>query len=175
MFNGSALDNTLFIFYFSMLISILQSRPVSTVLSIIFCNPSLSFANTSKSSAYLTIVILLPRILKSHLSSCASLASHSSQKLMRVQNLPISILLVSSRLTLILCCTCRFPFIHRFLESILIVVTIFTNFFHFTWSKVFFQSTKKWYTFALISKSFLKVILICSLRSPVPFPPISSY
>ena len=144
------------------------------------CNTFSSLAISTRSSAYFTVWIICPPMLKSPSPSRASLVRHSLYKLNRIGDkqhpcltpLPICTLLVSPWSSRTLTLWSMYYLLINLLsrQSIPVLFKICINLVQFTRSNAFCQSMKQTHSSSSISKVRSAIILIIPIASLVPFP-----
>ena len=144
------------------------------------CSTVSSLAINTRSSAYFTVWIICPPMLKSPSPSRASLVRHSLYELNRIGDkqhpcltpLPICTLLISLRASRTLTFCSMYNLLINLLsrQSMPIPFRICINLVQFTRSNPFCQSLKQTHSCSSISKVRSGIILIIPIASLVPFP-----
>ena len=126
---------------FSMFISIPQHLPISYSLSVMSCSIASSLASRTRSSAYFTLRITIPCILKSQQLSWASLLRYSLYKLNTIGNkqhpclTPIPVFTFIG--SLLSCFSLTLWSMYSFCQSVPVTFRICINLVQFTRSSVF--------------------------------------
>ena len=165
---------------FSTFISIPQHLPISIILSIMPCSTASSLASNTRSSAYLTVWMICPPILKSPNPSRASLVRYSLYKVNRIGNkhhpcltpLPVFTLLVSPLPSFCLTLWSMYNLLTNLLSHQLITVTfrIYIYLVQLPWSNAFCQYMNQVHNSSSMSKVHSDIILGIPVASLFPFP-----